>query len=410
MSQLPTSPHDWALWLFETLEQLKHVGTHWEGFLPGSFDFDETVEHLPQSLKGWCDQSTRLIEFHPEAAEVFETMDGLLLGRWKRAIPERFTVRDLGYTHGTNGNPPPIITDYLNAVRLWGLLDGVADHGRGLGQALFFLKTYESKIELRCEYGASDLCALPNLDEFAKNYFDSDHHKDQKRNIVRDALLECFKGLLVVRMAEVLAKFSDFAERVRRAYTLYTADFSFEKLRSEVDKQNLEDTLRLNKTLSDIQNQLLALPAALLLVGASVKDGNAPVNLSILMGVSVFVWIMRSLIRNQRSSVEAIKGEVTLRTSKIKEQPPDISTKLLVRFEQLHTRIENQTGILNGIMKAVWAVWLVTVAVLLNAQWPSLAGQIHDVVALDGRAAWDQVSDWGRAAHAAFGRVRSMGF
>lgn len=378
MSQLPTSPHDWALWLFATLERLGRDGDHWQGYLPEDLDFVQIVERLPEHLKGWTDRTSRLIEFYPELADVFEDLDRLLLGRAKRVVPERFTVRSLGYTHGVTEEIPKAVGEYFNAVKFWRLLDSIADHGRGQGQALFFLKTFDSKIELRCEYGSADLRPLPRIDDLALNYFESDHHKDQKINIIRDALLECFKGQLVVRHADLLSKFDDFSERVRSAYTLYTTDFSFEKLKSEVDKINLEDTLRLNKTLSDIQNQLLALPAALLLVGAGAKESTFSVNISIFVGVSIFVWIMTGLIRNQLSSVEAIHAEIGLRETKIREQPPDISEKLLKRFDKLNERLATQTRVLGGLRKAVWFVWIITLAILTHAQWPGTVEQLTE--------------------------------
>jgi len=376
MSPVPDHPHDCALWLFEVLEQLQHLGDHWKGVLPASLDFELVNEALPKRLKGIIDASRRTIEFHPTAVDVYESVTDLVVGAHRRSVPPIFTVRNIGYTHGRTMPIPEVVSNYLDAVRLWKRFISVADHEAGDGQVLFFIQTFQSKVELRCEYGASDLCHLAKLDEFAKNYFESEHHRDQKRNIVRDALLETFKGQLVVRFAELLAKYDDFTERVRNAYTLYTSDFSFEKLRSEVDKQNLEDMLRLNKTLSDIQNQLLALPASLLLVGASVRKDSWMTNSSVFVGVSIFFWVMRSLVRNQCSSVEAIEGEIVLREAKIKEQPDDINEKLVSRFERLHTRIDHQRSVLKGIRRSLWVMWLVTVLSVINAQWPSLFSNV----------------------------------
>jgi hypothetical protein len=405
MPPFPTHPHDWALWLFKTLEQLEHVGSHWQGVLPARFDFDEVVGALHDRLKGLTDPGRRTIEFHPEAVAVYESMADLVEGGRRRGAPKLFTVRELDYTHGRTAEIPDAVVNYLSAVRLWSLFDGVADHGTGQGQALFFIKTFVSKVELRCEYGVGDLSPIAGLDEFAKNYFESEHHQDQKRNIVRDALLETFKGKLVVRLSELLPKFSEFADRVRSAYTLYTADFSFEKLRSEVDKQNLEDMLRLNKTLSDIQNQLLALPASLLLVGASVKPKNFAVNVSILTGVIAFVWIMRSLIRNQLSSVEAIDGEVQLREAKIRGQRAEISATLLPRFDQLRARIKNQNAVLIGIQRAMWVVLAVTTVVVTNEQWPAMIESIVQTFETHGLRLIGYLTEW---AGDIVNRVRAM--
>lgn len=157
-------PHDWALWLFQKLERLEDAGSHWQGVLPSDLDFDEVVDALPEKLKGHCDADRRTIEFHPAAADVFESMNGLVDGARRRQAPKLFTVRDLNYTHGRSASVPGVVTQYLDAVRLWQLFDRVADHGTGQGHSLYFIKTFESKIELRCEYSAIDLCQLDGLD------------------------------------------------------------------------------------------------------------------------------------------------------------------------------------------------------------------------------------------------------
>lgn len=393
MHPLPTLPHDWALWLFEKLERLEDAGSHWQGVLPEDLDFDEIVDALPGSLKGHCDADRRTIEFHPKAVGVFESMVELVDGAWRRNAPKLFTVRDLVYTHGRSAPVPEVVAQYLGAVRLWQLFDRSADHGTGQGHSLFFIKTFESKVELRCEYSAADLCPLDDLDEFAKNYFDSNHHRDQKRTIIRNALLEIFKGQLVVRLSDVLLKFKDFVERVRSAYTLYTTDFSFEKLRSEVDKQNLEDMLRLNKTFSDIQNQLLAIPAAMLLVGVNVKANNLAANIATVVGVSIFAWIMWKLIRNQVNSVTAIDKEIHLRQGKVGEQPVDISEKLLPRFSELSERVKHQQAVLNGIRGAVVLVWTITILIVVDTQWSAFLPHLIEPVVKVVSTAGDRLHD-----------------
>jgi hypothetical protein len=378
MQPLPNHPHDWALWLLDRLENVQQVESHWEGTLPGEFDFDEVASALPEQLKGLLDPHSRRIEFHPEFGGVFQTIDELVNGPRRRNPLPAFTVRGLNYTHGKTQPVPPAITNYLDTARLWQLLSASADYQ--LDQAVVFIKTFESKVEVRADYRAQDLCPLGGLSSFAAAYFESEHHKEQKRNIIRSSLLEVCKGELVVRLSDLLPRFDDFVERVKASYSLYTADFSFEKLRSEVDKQNVDDTLRLNKTLSDIQNQLLALPAALMLAGAGVKDTVLSTNLSIWIGVTVFIWVMHQLVKNQQSSIASIDQEILLRVEKVKEQPADVSRRVLPRFQSLQDRVISQKLVLRNIRRAVLLVWLVATVIVVNAQWPGFVmGQLSEV-------------------------------
>lgn len=368
MLPLPTSSHDWALWLFEQLEGVECVSTHWKGRLPVAWNFDEIASKLPEALTGLLDSRSRVVEFHPESCNVYESMDGLVQGPWRRNVPPEFTVRDLHYTHGRTQPTPQPIRDYFDTVKFWKLLQSFADYE--VNQAAIYIKSFEAKVEIRADFGAADLVPLIGLPDFASVYFESDHHRDQKRNIIRASLLEVCKGQLVVCLSELLPKFEDLVDRVKASYSLYTADFSFEKLRSEVDKQNVEDMMRLNKTLADIQNQLLALPAALMLVGAGVKDGVLATNVSILVGVSVFVWVMQILVKNQQNSVTAIEQEVQLRIDAVKNQPEEIADRVLPRFNTLTSRVKRQRRVLKQIFYAVIVVWFVATGIAVQAQWP----------------------------------------
>ncbi len=392
MQLLPNHPHDWALWLLDRLENVQQVESHWEGLLPGELDFGEVANALPEQLKGLLDPHSRRIEFHPEAGGVFQTIDELVSGPRRRIPLPVFTVRGLNYTHGKTHPVPQEITNYLDTARLWQLLSVSADYQ--LDQAAVFIKTFESKVEVRADYRAQDLCPLGGLASFAAAYFESEHHKEQKRNIIRSSLLEVCKGELVIRLSDLLPRYDDFVERVKASYSLYTADFSFEKLRSEVDKQNVDDTLRLNKTLSDIQNQLLALPAALMLAGTGVKDTVWSTNLSIWIGVTVFIWVMHQLVKNQQNSIASIDQEIQLRVENVKEQPADVSQRVLPRFNSLQERVISQKAVLRNIRFAVFLVWFVATFIVVNAQWPGLVNGQVAVVWDCSRQILSHVLDW----------------
>jgi hypothetical protein len=386
MHPFPTSPHDCALWLFEHLEGVEFVDPHWQGRLPANWNFNEFDDGLPNALKGVLNSQSRIVEFHPAHCDVFENLDNLVQGPRRRKVPSVFTVRDLQYTHGQTNPVPQPIQDYLDAVKFWQLLQSFADYE--VNQAVVYIKSFESKVEVRAEYGASDLVPLTGLSEFASAYFETDHHRDQKRNIIRASLLEVCKGQLVTRLSELLPKFGDLADRVKASYSLYTADFSFEKLRSEVDEQNIEDMLRLNKTLADIQNQLLALPAALMLAGAGVKDGIFATNASIWIGVGVFAWVMHHLVRNQQNSVAAIEQEVQLRIEKVARQPADIANRVLPRFDMLNGRVIKQQRVLKQIFWAVIVVWVVATGIVVNAQWPAAAATSWNFAQGQAKNSW----------------------
>ena len=380
MHQLPDNPHDMALWLLMQLEHVEHVGGgQWQGVLPSTWDFQSVVSRLDEvegGLAGLSDEAARSIEFYPESARVYQTFANFLSRPANlKAVPGRFTIRDLGYTHGNRSDAdiPEQVVNYLSAVKLCELLPLVADHSANNGMSQHFIKSHDAKVEMRLEYQLTDLVPLPSLEQFAAEFVNNPHHKDQKLNIVRSALLDIFKSKRVVTVGDFLPHFEEFMANVHSSYVMYTADFSYEKIRREVEKQNLEDTLRLNKTVSDIQNQLLALPAALVLAGAGIQKNETLKNIAIWIGVCIFAWLMRALVNNQEHSIDAIDKEVGLRKQNLEEQPEGVSNRFADAFKTLEARVKDQMKVLCGIRFAVVLIWIVVTAMIFSVFFPGFA-------------------------------------
>ena len=110
-------------------------------------------------------------------------------------------------------------------------------------------------------------------------------------------------------------------------------------------------------------------------------------------GVSIFVWIMWKLIRNQVNSVTAIEEEIHLRRNKVKEQPADISEKLLPRFSKLGERVKHQRAVLNGVRGAVLLVWIITTLIVVDAQWPAFFPHVIESAVKVVSTAGDRLRD-----------------
>ena len=384
MLPLPDNPHDLALWLLESLGGVHHVGAGlWQGTLSQQWDFQRVVDEVdaqPNQLGGIHDEASRRIEFYPASAQVYETAEQFFaIGYNLRRVPQRFTVREIGYTHGSSAPVPALIENYLAAVKLCELLPKLADHTGANKTSLHFIKSHDAKIEVSLEYGADDLVALPSLERFETDYVGTDHHADQKRNIVRSSLLEVFKGKSRITLADLLCRFEEFMENVRSSYSMYVSEFSFEKVRAEVEKDNLDSTLKLNKTFSDIQNQLLALPVALVLVGGQMAQSNglSLKNLVIWLGSVLFSVLMWMLIHNQRNAVKAIGDEIWLRWQKIEKQPADVAGKFKQSFEDLEVRQRKQDCLLRILSWVVGASLLFSTVVLV---WYSYRPAVTDIL------------------------------
>lgn len=368
MPSLPKTPHDWARWLFTTLEGIHELGDGiYRGVLPETYDFaslvDEFERHAPR-VCGFTEPTTRSIEFLPIAGNVYQTVEQLVGTPVNQArVPELFTVRELAYT--TPAEPAPErIQGYLQAVQLWSLMKELADHVVEVPPSLFFIESPTRKIEISLRFEAANLRLLPGLKEFSRDFVRTDLHREQKRDMVRAALIDILGPGRTV-LGTLIDKFELFVQQVTGAYAIFAADFSYQKVRSEVEKQNLDDTLRLNKTLADIQNQLLALPAALILAAGSLDARDGVKNLSIVIGVLIFAILMVALVTNQKSSVHSISNEVKLRKTLVDKQPAEVALRFAGAFTDISARVAKQNRTLNGVLVLI----VIVVASVLGMAW-----------------------------------------
>lgn len=355
------NPHDWAVWLLDNLEGQQVVAPGLEGRLPAAWNFGDTVAAIGNDaqLVGLTDEATRTIEFFPQRAGVFSSLQEMFAyPNNLKSVPAKFTLRDIGFTYDAQvvqqaTNLPPQVANYLCAAKLCSLLPLVSDMATNNGALQHFIKSPDARIEVKLSYRVEDLTPLPSLPLFETEFAVTESHKDQKRSIVRAVLLDAFKGRKALTVGDVLPKFESIVEDVRSNYAMYAAEFSFEKIKAEVEKDNLDSTLKLNKTLSEIQNQLLAMPVALVLVGAQMTpdSGLSIKNVVIWLGASVFAALMILLIRNQSHAVDAITEEIRLRKIKVDAQPDGMAGKFKSGFDDLQKRGRTQIKTL-GILRA----------------------------------------------------------
>ena len=372
------NPHDWAVWLLDNLEDQQQLSVgHWEGVLPLTVDFSEVMLALREYplLIGMSDRASRKLEFHPGAVKVYGSMQEMFAHPTNlRVVPLRFTLRDIGYTHNSlaqasssQASVPPSVANYFAAAHLCHLLPLLADMAVNSGKSQHFIKSPESRIEISLEYQVGDLVPLMSLPLFESEYAATTHHKDQKRSIVRAVLLDAFKGKKCITVGDMLPQFESIIEDVRSNYAMYASEFSFEKIKAEVEKDNLDSTLKLNKTLSEIQNQLLAMPVALVLVGGQMTPdtGLSIKNCVIWLGAFVFGILMMLLIRNQLHAIEAISEEVRLRKIKVDAQPEGLAGKFISGFNDLVKRAKTQTRTLRGLRIGVAVSVLLATGLLI---------------------------------------------
>ncbi|MGR2738149.1 hypothetical protein ACUY1T_06825 [Billgrantia sp. Q4P2] len=352
------------------------------GILPEGQDFDAVCRQL---------DSYDLLESHnPKSRKLDVRMPGRssgffavnlagLIQAYKLECPRRFYIAELNYYHDHESesiaDTPGLVNDYLNTLQLVAVLKELAEHvymASDGNQHLVFLR--DRKVTLVLDYDDGSLRPLEKLSGFKEHFIDSRQHQDQKNTIIKTSLIEVLEARqsgTEYRLSDLLDQFDFFVQRVFQGYELYVSEFSFKKVRQEVEKEKLEFIFKLNKVFSDIQNQLLAVPLALVLVGSQMELANpfSTKNIFIMAGMLAFTVFMDLLIRNQKNSLDAIGDEVKHQWDKITHEHKAIANRFDDIYRKINQRLKHQRRLIR-IVDAVVAVSFVSALVL----WISAGG------------------------------------
>lgn len=368
MNPLPTNPLDLTILLFKKMQDRQVSGGQLSGRVGQDIDFEVLRATLEQAgLLISANAPARTLECHVERG-FFMSLDDLLAAPARRITsPSRFYLADSDSLYsGDAATLPSAGQHYLAAARLYGVLAKEADHHGGVGDAKTLVFLHKEKLEITPQYTAADLHELADLSAFEVEFIASETHQEQKRTILKTVLLELFSGRKKLPFSELLIRFDEFVDKVRASYQLYVAEFSFQKIRAEVEKEKLDAMVKLNKVFSDIQGQLLAVPVALVLVGGQMEDKGAwtSKNLLIWLGALIFSILLDLLIRNQRHTLKAVKHEIDQQHHQIENKYQTIAPRFSNIYKEIEDRHTHQQWLIR-VVDALVALSLGITTVLL---------------------------------------------
>ncbi|WP_157284056.1 hypothetical protein [Pseudomonas chlororaphis] len=249
---------------------------------------------------------------------------------------EFFILKGFTQTHKEN---------YAKIVRIVRALELAADYIDPDASSRKLIYLGKNKLEMFVSYTNLDISLddedIKEIEQFLK---DTDKHKSQRYSIIKASLQEAVGGGVADEMFELLLKkFSAFTRSVEHGYALYVSEFSYEKIIDDATKAKLEFHIRINKLISEMQNQLLAIPAAFIFVGTQFKSGTDfdITKISLILGVIIFGILMDILVKNQKDSMKAIQHEIETEISKHIKISPKIKPQIDAIFLPLVDRSKN---------------------------------------------------------------------
>jgi hypothetical protein len=365
---IPTDPLELTILLYKN----SHNREVKAGLLTGELDISINFALITKELEAQellinSNANTRSIESHL-AKGFFLSMDDLLGSPARRVnAQKKFYLADSDtYFNGNFAKVSPLCQQYFAATKLYELLSKIADHHGGIGDAKTLIFLSKEKFEITPQYTAAELKDLNGLEAFDAQFISTDTHLEQKKTILKMSLAELFSGRNKFPFSELLTNFSKFIDKVQASYELYVAEFSFQKVKAEVEKEKLDAMVKLNKVFSDIQNQLLAVPAALILIGGQMENKGEWVSKNVLiwLGALVFAILMDLLIRNQTHTLSAVKHEVDQQRLQIETKYQSVAPRFQDIYQEISERHNHQKRMIQ-LVDALVALCLATSTIVL---------------------------------------------
>ena len=150
-----------------------------------------------------------------------------------------------------------------------------------------------------------------------------DNNFQDKKNIYLNEFVEfCLKYDEQNRFLLLLKNFEVFINKSISTYNFYLRNFSYNKLKLEIDSKAIEFNQKLQSVINDSQTKLIAIPAAFVLVLSSFdyeKISN-PKNIIATGGLFVFSTLLQIFVNNQKSTIKFIEENIDHYKSTFKNQ------------------------------------------------------------------------------------------
>ena len=110
------------------------------------------------------------------------------------------------------------------------------------------------------------------------------------------------------RFVYLLQNFNEYYSKSIDSFQYYIRNFSYNKLKSELDNAILDYSKKIQSVINDAQSKLIAIPAAFVLAAANIEFDNilSIKNIAILISLYIFALLIGIFLNNQSSVLNMI--------------------------------------------------------------------------------------------------------
>lgn len=178
--------------------------------------------------------------------------------------------------------------------------------------------------------------------------FAEDTHKEQKLTILANSIKSiCETKSKDYSFPYLINDFPQLVDSFNKGYKVFVSGFSYDKILDQLRVAKIEEMGKIHKLFSDIQNQILGIPVATIIVATQMKQANgwdvqALINTAIVLGAFFFTAMILFIIFNQWQTLNAITDELNYKKEQAKNNYKSIYDDIKSTFRSLTIRLYTQ--------------------------------------------------------------------
>lgn len=158
-----------------------------------------------------------------------------------------------------------------------------------------------------------------------------------------------------LRFSYFVKHLSSYYEKSINSYQYYLRDFSYNKLKVELDSKALEFAQKIQTVINDSQTKLIAIPTAFVLVVATFDFQNvlSSKNIGAIISLFIFSILIQLFLNNQRSTLKFIKENIEAYKATFKE---NVIMQTSNHFKLVEAEFLKQDSRLKIVEIILWAI------------------------------------------------------
>ena len=290
-------------------------------------------------------------------------------------IPTEFYIYELNYQSSSNDSNENI--DKYNAVTA--LINILITKAKFISEGqnkTLCLVVDNSFIEIPIEnIDYEKYLEYKNIELIMQYIEDVDSYKEKKTIFLKELIDFLTNKIKANRLTELILYFSEFYERCNTSFECYLSNFSFNKVKLELDNLVLEYSKNIRSIINESQSKLVAIPAAFVLGVYQINYSEPASFKNILITASAFLfsYIISIFIKNQQNALVIIADNLNNYKANYKrskstqfEKEKDLknlSELINESHESIEVELTQQQQRLNILQKCNWGI---SIALLLS--------------------------------------------